>query len=179
VTKPQLKFTKRTTPGSEGLSIKGTGAFPGAAPSPPVEVSVDGMRVQIVDLGNNDAVVLDHTIPAGLIPTACGPKDGWKVNGSGTTEKYANLTNSIQPACLAGSSQSIVKASAKDKTATLKGVGHKVQGKAGTFGTLTGPFRVTVVYGGIAEQALGQCSEVNFTGPQCVLNGSGTTLTCK
>jgi hypothetical protein len=73
----------------------------------------------------------------------------------------------------------ISKAGIKDKTAQLKGVGHKIQGKNGNFGPAVGPFRVVVVYGGAAEQAAGQCSEVTFTGAQCVLNGSGTTLTCK
>jgi len=57
-------------------------------------------------------------------------------------------------------------------------VGHKIQGKNGNFGPAVGPFRVVVVYGGTAESAAGQCSEVTFTGAQCVLNGSGTTLTC-
>lgn len=179
VTKPQIKFTKIGTPGSEGMQIKGVGAFAGAVPIPPVDVSVLGMRVEVTDLGNNSNVVVDHTIPAGLVPTACGIKDGWKVNGSGTSEKYSNYTDMIQPGCVAGSGNSITKAGVNDKTAVLKGVSHKVQAKNGTFGTLVGPFRVVVVYGGGAEEAGGQCSERTFSGAECALNGSGTTLTCK
>jgi hypothetical protein len=82
VTKPQIKFTKLGTPGSEGLQVKGTGAFAGAVPIPPVDVSALGLRVEVTDLGAGNAVILDHTIPPGLIPNVCGPKDGWKVNGS-------------------------------------------------------------------------------------------------
>jgi hypothetical protein len=179
VTKPQLKFTKLNTPGSEGLQVKGSGAFVGAVPIPPVDVSALGFRVQITDLGAGNAIILDHTVPPGLVPNACGPKDGWKVNGSGTSEKFSTITDSLPPGCVLGSADQIPKASVNDKTASLKGVQHKLQGKKGTFGPVTGPFRVVVVYGGAAESAAGQCSEVTFGAPQCVLNGSGTTLTCK
>lgn len=179
VTKPQIKFTKLGTPGSEGLQVKGTGAFAGAVPIPPVDVSALGMRVEVTDLGAGNAVILDHTIPPGLLPNVCGPKDGWKVNGSGTSEKFSTITDSLPPGCVAGSADQIPKASVKDKTASLKGVQHKLQGKKGTFGPAVGPFRVVVVYGGAAEQAAGQCSEVTFAPAQCALNGSGTTLTCK
>jgi len=179
VTKPQLKFTKLTAPGSQGLQVKGTGAFAGAVPIPPVDVSALGMRVEIVDLGAGNAVILDHTIPAGLVPNACGPKDGWKVNGRGTSEKFSTITDSLPPGCAANSADQIPKASVNDKTAAGKGVQHALQGKNGTFGPIVGPFRVTVVYGGGAESAAGQCSVVTFAGAQCVLNSRGTTMTCK
>jgi hypothetical protein len=179
VTKPSIKFGKLGSPGLETMQIKGTGAFAGAVPLPPVDVSTLGMRVQVVDLGNNASVVLDHVIPAGLVPTVCGASDGWKQNGSGTSEKYANLTNTVQPGCLAGSSEGITGAASKDKTAALKGVGHKIKAKGGTFDSpaIVGPLRVVVVYGGGAEEAAGQCSEVNFTPLQCV-NGV-TKFSCK
>ena len=179
VTKPQLKFTKLGTSGSEGLQVKGTAAFAGALPLPPLGVDTVGMRVQILDLGNGNAVVLDHTIPGGAVPTVCGAKDGWKSNASGTSQTYTNLTNQIQPLCAAGSALGIAKAQAKDKTAKSLGLKHKVRGKDGTYGPVTGPFRVSVVYGTTAESLAGQCSEVTFTGMQCVPNASGTTLQCK
>lgn len=178
-TKPQLKFSKLGTAGSEKLLVKGIGAFAGAVPLPPVDVSALGMRVEITDLGAGNAVVLDHTIPAGLVPTACGAKDGWKVNGSGTAEKYSNFTDQLQPGCVANSALGISGAKVVDKTAVLKGVGHKVSGKNGTYGPVTGPFRVVVVYGGGTEEATGQCAEHTFSGAACTSNGSGTVLKCK
>jgi hypothetical protein len=179
VNKAQLKFTKIGTPGSEGVQVKGVGAFAGALPIPPLSVDTLGMRVVITDIGAGNAVILDHTMPGGLVPTVCGPKDGWKSNGAGTSKKYTNLTNQLPPVCIAGSALGITKAQAKDGTASLKGVTHKIQGKKSTYSPVTGPFKVTVTYGGAAESAAGQCSEITFTGAQCVLNGSGTTMTCK
>jgi len=137
------------------------------------------MRVEITDLGNGNNVILDHTIPAGLIPTVCGPKDGWKVNSSGTAHKYKNLTGQIQPGCAPGSALGINGANAKDQTAKLKGVKHVIKGKNGTYdaGGIVGPFRVVVVYGGGAEGAAGQCAEYTFGPAQCVLKG--TNMKCK
>jgi hypothetical protein len=176
-TKAQLKFGKLGTPGAEKLQVKGTGAFAGALPLPPLDVANLGMRVQVTDLGAASLVILDHTIPAGLVPTVCGPKDGWKVNGTGTSHKYSNQTDSLQPGCVANSALGIGKAGAKDLTAKLKGVKHKVGGKNGTYGPVVGPFHVVVVYGGGAEEAAGQCAEVTFAPAQCVTKG--TNVKCK
>jgi hypothetical protein len=177
--KAQLKFTKLGSPGSEKLQVKGDGAFPGLLPIPPLDVANLGMRVEITDLGAGNAVILDHTIPGGMVPTICGPKDGWKVNGSGTSQKYGNATDSLQPGCVGGSALGISKAGAKDLTSKSKGIKHKIGAKNGTYGPATGPFRVVVIYGGGAEGAAGQCAEVTFSPLQCTFNGSGTTLKCK
>jgi hypothetical protein len=180
VTKPGLLFKKLTAgPGLQGISVKGTAAFAGAVPIPPVDVTTLGMRVEVTDLGNAGNVVVDHTIPAGLVPNACGPKDGWKQNSSGTSEKFSTITDSIPPGCVAGSSQGITKAASLDKTGVLKGVKHKLAGKTGTFSPLTGPFRVVVVYGGGAEEAAGQCSETTYLSSECVATGGGTGIKCK
>lgn len=179
--KPKFKISKIGSPGFEKLQVGGTGAFPGALPIPPLDVTNLGMRVEITDLGGA-GVILDHTIPAGLVPTICGPKDGWKVNSSGTSHKYKNLTDQLQPGCVANSALGIFGANAKDLTAKLKGVKHKIKGKNGTYGPVSnGPFRIVVVYGDAPEGAAGQCSEVTFTGvgTDCKLNGAGTTLNCK
>lgn len=179
VNKAQVKFTKLGTAGEEKVQVKGIGAFAGGLPIPPLDVKSLGMRVRIVDLGAGGAVVLDHTIPGGLVPTACGPKDGWKSNSSGTSQQYSNLTGQIQPGCAAGSARGIAKAKAQDKTAKLGGVSHKISGRDSTYGPVTGPLQVSVAYGGANESAAGQCSEVTFASTQCVANSSGATLTCK
>ena len=54
-----------------------------------------------------------------------------------------------------------------------------MKGKNGTYAPATGPFRVSVALGGAAESAAGQCAEHTFAAGECVLNGTGTTLTCK
>lgn len=54
-----------------------------------------------------------------------------------------------------------------------------MKGKNGTYAPATGPFRFTVVLGGPAEGAGGQCAQHTFGPADCTLNGSGTTLKCK
>ncbi len=182
-TKPQVKITKLGSPNLEKLQVKGTGAFPGLVPIPPVDTANLGLRVQITDLGAGSAIILDHTLAGGLIPTdPCGPTDGWTVNGSGTTQKYANVSTGVPyafPVCDPGSALGISKGQAKDKTAQSKGVQHKVQGKNGNYGPVVGPLRVTVVYGGAPESAAGQCTQHTFPAPNCTFNGSGTSFKCK
>lgn len=178
-TKPMLKFSKLGSPGLEKILVKGTGAFPGALPNPPLDLANLGMRVEITDLGAGNAVILDHTIPGGLLPNLCGPSDGWTVNGTGTKQKFSTITNSIPPGCVPGSALGIFKAQGVDGTANLKGVKHKVLGKNATYGPVTGPFRVVVVYGGAPEGAAGQCAEHTFLPASCTPNGSGTVLKCK
>jgi len=125
-------------------------------------------------------VVFDYTVPGGLIPTACGVKDGWKTNTANTAQKYANKTTQNQNfACAAGSAQGISGAQAKDKTANLKGATFQVKGKNGTYGPVVGPLRMTVVLGGAAESTGGQCGTHAFAPANCVLSGGGKTLKCK
>jgi len=179
-TKPQVKITKLGSPNLEKIQVKGTGAFLGPVPIPPVDDANLGLRVQLTDLGAGNAIIFDHTIPGGLVPTICGPTDGWSVSGpGGTTQKYANFTDQIQPACVLNSALGIYKGQVKDKTAALKGVQHKAQGKNGNYGPVVGPLRVTVVYGGAAESAAGQCTQHTFLPANCTFNGSGTSFKCK
>ena len=53
----------------------------------------------------------------------------------------------------------------QDKTAKLKGGKFKVKGKNGTYAPAVGPFRMTVVLGGPAEGAAGQCAHHTFPAP--------------
>lgn len=181
MTKAQLKFGKLTAgPLLQQLQAKGNMGFAGPTlPIPPLDVLNQGMRIQIVDLGAGSALILDHQIPGGAVPNACGPKDGWKTNAPLTSQKFATKTDSIPPGCGANSGLGIAQAQAQDKTAGLKGGTFKLKGKNGTYGPVTGPFRLTVVLGGAAESAGGQCAEHTFAPSDCALNGSGTTLRCK
>jgi hypothetical protein len=183
MTKAQLKIGKLLNPGAEQLQAQGNLSFAGPTlPIPPLDVDnpAKGMRVQLVDLGNLSTVVFDYTVPGGLKPTVCGPKDGWKTNAGNTAQGYGNKTNENQnAACAAGSALGIGGAQAKDKTAKLKGASFKVKGKNGTYGPVTGPLRMTIVLGGAGEGAGGQCGHETFPAPNCVLSGGGKTLKCK
>lgn len=183
MTKPAVKIGKLLAPpGDEQLQAQGTINFPGLTlPIPPLDVvnPAKGMRLQLVDLGNNSAVLFDYVVPGGLVPTACGPKDGWKTNPGLTAQKYLNKTNQNQNfACGVGTGLGITGAQAKDKTAKLKGAQFQVKGKNGTYGPVVGPVRMTVVLGGAGESAGGQCGHHTFPAPNCVLSG-GKTFKCK
>jgi hypothetical protein len=181
MTKAQLKLGKLLAPaGDDQLQMQAKLSFLGLTlPVPPLAVHLLGMRVQIVDLGAGSTVLLDHTIPGGVVPNVCGAKDGWKANGPLTSEKFATKTNVIPPACLAGSALGIGQAQAQDKTAKSKGAAFKVKGKNGTYAPAVGPFRMTVVLGGAFEGASGQCAQHTFPAPNCATSGGGKQIKCK
>jgi hypothetical protein len=184
MTKASVKIGKLLTgPGTNQLQAQGNISFPGLTlPIPPLDVvnPAKGMRLQLVDLGNNSSVLFDYVVPGGLVPTACGPKDGWKTNPGLTAQKYGNKTNQNQNGlCAAGSALGINGAQAKDKTAKSKGAAFQVKGKNGTYGPVTGPLRMTVVLGGAGESAGGQCGQQTFAPANCALSGGGKTLKCK
>ncbi|MCC6765931.1 MAG: thrombospondin type 3 repeat-containing protein [Deltaproteobacteria bacterium] len=182
MTKAQLKLGKLLAPaGDDQLQMQGNLSFPPPLPLPipPLSVQVDGMRVQIVDLGAGSAVIFDHYIPPGLVPNICGPKDGWKTNGTFTSMKFATKLDAVPPGCVGGSALGIGQAQAQDKTAKSKGASFKVKGKNGTYAPAVGPFRMTVVLGGPVHQAAGQCAQHTFPAPNCVTKPGGSQIKCK
>jgi hypothetical protein len=181
MTKPQLKLNRLLAPTADDqLQMQGDLDFPGATlPTPPLDVVNQGMRIQIVDLGAAGNVILDHVIPAGTVPNGCGPKDGWKTNTALTSQKFLTKGNTIPPGCLAGSALGIAQASVQDKTAKLKGGKFKVKGKDGTYAPAVGPLRMTVVLGGAAEGAAGQCASHTFPAPNCITGAGGKQIKCK
>jgi hypothetical protein len=184
MTKPALKIGKLLSgPSLQQMQMSGVLSFSGPTlPLPPLDVvnAAKGMRIQIVDRGSADNVVVDYTIPGGLVATACGPKDGWKTNSALTAQKYANKTNQNQSlACAAGSAHGINAAQVQDKTAKTKGAAFKVKGKNGPYAPVVGPLRMTVVLGGAAEGAAGQCGQHTFSALACVASGGGKTINCK
>jgi hypothetical protein len=181
--KAQVKVAKLLSgPNAMQIQAQGNLTFPGATlPVPPLDVinPAKGMRVRVDDLGNNNAVLFDYTVPGGGVPQ-CGPKDGWKSNGASTSQKYLNKTNQDPTtACAAGSAKGVTNAAAQDKTASSKGATFKLKGKNGTYGPAIGPVRLTVVLGGAAEGAAGQCGVFTFPAANCSLSGGGKTLKCK
>ncbi|MCC6846973.1 MAG: thrombospondin type 3 repeat-containing protein [Deltaproteobacteria bacterium] len=182
MTKAQLKLGKLLAPAlDDQLQMQGNLSFPPPAPLPlpPLSVHLLGMRVQIVDIGNGGTVLLDKTIGGGVVPNACGAKDGWKANGPLTSEKFATKTNSLMPTCVPGDANGIAQAQAQDKTAKSKGGSFKVKGKNGTYAPAIGPFRMTVVLGGPIEASSGQCAQHTFPAPNCVTKPGGSQIKCK
>ncbi len=184
MTKAQLKLSKLLEgPNLQQMQAQGNLSFTGATlPTPPLDVvnPAKGMRIELVDLGASGNVIFDYVVPGGLRPTACGEKDGWKTNTALTAQGYGNKTNQNQnAACAAGSALGINKAQAKDKTDKLKGAQFQVKGKNGPYAPVVGPVRMTIVLGGAAEGAAGQCGHFDFPAPNCVTSGGGATVKCK
>lgn len=180
----KLAFTRlgsmTVADGAERIMVKGMGAFAGGLPIPPLDVAHLGLRVQVTDLGVvGGRVVLDHTIPGGLVPSPCGPQDGWTSSPAASLQSYFNGTGSIPPACLAKSSLGIGKAKVKGDLTTGKAFTHDVRGRGRVYSPVVGPFRVVVVYGGTAEGDAGQCTEYEFGVAECVYNRRHTSLSCK
>lgn len=175
--KAKVTFVKPGVPSAGKVIAKGELLFPGALPSPPLATTTKGMRIQIIDLGANNAVVVDHEIPGGIVGSQCGPKDGWKSSFNGLSQKYGNRTQAVPPGCVAGSDLGINKAKAQDKTLKLKGAAFQVLSRNATYGSLVGPLRLTMVLGGAAEGAAGQCGHHTFLPSEC--KPFGVTFKCK
>lgn len=174
-----LRIGRFTSPGFGNMRLKGWARFPGALPLPPLDASTRGLRVQVTDLGRGGRVVVDHEIPAGLVPTACGALDGWRLGSGGRSQKYTNRTNAVPPSCTVASGRGVTRARLQDRSDRSKGVRHVLQVRDGDLGYLDGPFRVVVVYGGSAEGQAGQCSEVLYDGARCTTIQRGTRITCE
>jgi hypothetical protein len=173
MTQPILKI-KIAGAGFDKLVLKGSVAFAGALPSPPLDVSTDGMRIQIIDLGTS-TTLLDHYIPGGA-PPQCGPDDGWTTNPSGLFQKYKNFTDEIPAGCVAGSGLGIYKTKALDQTATMEGVKFTVKGKNGTYSPVTGPLKIAIGLGDAADSTAGQCGEHTFPAASCLV--AATKVRC-
>src|SRR5262249_45885264 len=113
----------------------------------------------------------NQAVPGGA---GCGPKDGWKANGAGTSHKYLNKTGAMPPGCAPGSANGLALIKFKDQRATHGTISFKIKAKNATIGTPVGPLRVTVVLGASATQSDdGDCGAVPFAAAQCAAAGSG------
>lgn len=176
--KAKLSIVKAGVPDAGKLYTQGEIAFPGASlPSPPLAVMSKGMRVQLVDLGAGNAIVLDHFVPGGHVGSHCGPKDGWKAGATGLKQSYGNRTHMLPPGCGPNSDLGIIRMAADDKTSKQKGAAFKVQGKNAMYGPFVGPIRLTVVLGGASEANVGQCGQHVFNVADCT--NKGTFLKCR
>jgi hypothetical protein len=179
ISKASIRLKRLGAPGQESITLKGTLAFP-KLPLPPLAVADKGMRIMVDDAGRGMAPLLDVSIPGGLLGsgTQCG-KTGWKSNRTHTSESYTNGTGAVEPDCAGGSTMGIAKVKVADKTASGHGVPFSVTGKAGTYDPAVGPFKLTIVLGGMPESMGGQCGEYTFGLANCSGNSQQSTIQCR
>jgi hypothetical protein len=162
--KPLVQLGKLTTPGGDDtLKFKGTATLPNA---PIVDPMTNGVRVRVA--GVDGTVLSDVTIPGGT---------GWKVNTKGNAWKWTSATG------VGGLDKISVKKLPGSPFIPGSPFKFAVAGKTGSYGAApTGPIRARLILDQTSPEA-GQCAEPYFTDnpvvPNCVLKGSGSTLTCK
>ena len=172
ITAPNASIGLGAGANDDRLTLKGTLAFPGALPVPPLDAIGSGMRLQIIDAGAGGAVILDRFIPGGAIGAHCGATDGWRTNSSLTRQRYGNATDAIPPGCTPGSGLGVFRATLLDRTAAFNGVRFLIKGRDGTYGPIVGPLRIAVALGDTAIQSAGQCGEHEFSPSACVVTAT-------
>jgi Glycosyl hydrolases family 38 C-terminal beta sandwich domain len=164
--KPQLKVSKIANgfPSDDRLKLKGTFALaPGVFAVNPL---ADGARVQVRSASG--AVGIDVTLPGGAYAS---PGPGWVTNTLGSKYVFKDRrpggTGSVNKVVITHSGGAFAKVSvgAKDGSYPL--------------GPADLPLRATVVLGGPAAGADGECGEVVFAPAQCRVASRGTLLLCK
>lgn len=164
--KPQLKVGKidNGVPGDDRVKLKGTFALaPGVFT---VDPKTNGARLQIRKASG--APVLDVTLPSGAYAT---PGPGWIANTLGSKFSFKDH----RP----GGTGSIIKAVVTHVGGAFAKV--TVSGKNGSYPVTPAdlPLSVSVVLGGAASGAAGECGEVAFSAAQCHVASRGTLLICK
>ena len=165
-TRPQMKLGRvdNGIAGDDRLKIKGSFAL--ASGLFTVDPAADGARIQVRTAGG--AVVTDLTLPSGAY---IKPGPGWISNLAGT--KY--VFKDKRPGGVASVTKMVVTSSG--------GAFAKVNvtAKNGSYPVTAAdlPLQATVVLGGVASGAAGECGEVAFVPFQCRISANGTLLFCK
>jgi hypothetical protein len=155
-------FHLDTSPGDDGLKLKGQMAVP---TTPALDPATKGVRLLLTDAPGGR--VLDAIIPGG---------PGWSTSASGTTWKYTDK---------AGSIAGITRVTAKDLSSKVPGlVKFKIGGASGNYAVSQATIPVSATL--VLEGPIGvnnQCGDARFPGPKpapsCAFNASGGTLKCK
>ena len=153
---------------NDGLQI--TGEFINATAFGVLDPSIDGMRVVVT--GADGTAKVDVRLDGGTF--GGNGTRGWKRNRTGTTWTYLDKT--------ATPKNGITKVIVQDRTRKAPNqVKVKITGKNGTYPFVPGdvPIKATVVLGGQAASAAGQCGETAFAPADCGFDGSMSKLRCE
>ena len=172
--KPKLTVNKLLLPsGDEKVGFSAT--FTAVPTSPALDPIANGVRFLLVD--STGAFPVDVTIPAGAYDPV--EREGWRVNGSGTTFLYKNAGNPVP--LINGINKILVKTYAS----TPGKVKINVKAKNGSYPIDVGnlPLTGTIVLAP-PFAASGQCGEALFSAvpparPSCVVAAGGKVVKCK
>ena len=142
-----------------------SGQFGMATGSFSIDPMANGARIEVRAASGTPKV--DVAVPSGAY-VLTGP--GWLKSGSGG--RY--LFRSRDPGSTGGIAKVVVTDKGGGKVRT------RVKAKRGNFGLLPAdaPLAVTIVLGGAASSAAGECGEVSFAAAACRTSGAGTKITC-
>ena len=142
------------------------GQFRMATGSFSIDPMVNGARLEL--RGSSGAVKVAALLPSGPYVS---PGAGWLRNSNGRRYVFRDRNP--------GGTGGIIEMVVSDKGAGMVRV--KVRGRKGNFALLPAdaPLAATIVLGGAASSAAGECGEVSFTVSACSTNVSGTKINCK
>ena len=156
------------TPGNDMARL--TGNFSSATDFSSLDPQTNGARVLVKNQAGSPAV--DVTLATG--PYGGSGTRGWTKNARGTRWTFLDTTGAPNNGIY---KMVIIDLSAK----TPKQLRVIVKGKNGTYPIVSGdePVQATVVLGGQASAAAGECGESDFVSNDCTFNGPQNKLTCK
>jgi uncharacterized delta-60 repeat protein len=165
VIKPKIRMTKFTTgPGDDTFSFTGQLDLPAA---PALDPITKGARVIVADA--TDAVLFDLAVPGGAYSPLT--RTGWIANGAGTSFTFRTTT------AVGGVIDKLKLSFAAARPDLLK---FSMSGRRGAFAGAppTLPLSAIIVIDA-PTAATGECGEIEFGATGCLLNRSGSTLSCK
>lgn len=167
VVRPKLSLSGVDTPvGDDRLTLSGEVTLP---PSTPLAPPTTGIRLVIADQGG---VVADVTLPAGTYVDP--PATGWKTNGSGTTWKWIDKSDTPPSGVDA---VTIRRASA----ATPDRIKFRLRARDGSFPAHANalPLSATLYFDAAVTGT--PCGAASFPGPMptCVVNPRGSKISCR
>lgn len=143
----------------------------------------NGLQILIEDEDSGLALVdltADTTpVPGGGPTSGCHPRDGWRVNGKGTTWSYRNKSGAYDTDACTSSEPGQLTVKVIDKRAKKGVVKVIVRAKSMTAIEPSSRLRGTVALHGGADAMSSACGDYYFEPSDCRWNGSGSTLRCR